>query len=328
MGEPAGIGPDLILALYRDRASLDLPPFVVYGHAGFLRARAERLGIAIEIADVTAAGAEHLADAFATALPVISIDGNVSDHPGAPSPLAAPVVISAIERAVADVLHGACSGIVTAPIQKASLYGAGFTYPGHTEFLAALCPANGAPRRAVMMLAHDGLRVVPLTIHVPLSTVPALITPALIIETAQILAHDLHTRFGIAEPRIAVAGLNPHAGEGGTIGTEDAAVIAPTVEGLRLDGLDIEGPIPADTLFHLPRWKTYDAVIAMYHDQGLIPIKTVAFDEAVNVTLGLPIVRTSPDHGTALDLAGTGRGSPASFLAAIRLAHRLVSRPA
>jgi 4-hydroxythreonine-4-phosphate dehydrogenase len=320
MGEPSGIGPDLILGAFAARDEHRLPPFAVYGNATFLRARAARLGTAFDIVETVPAEATGI---FAAALPVVDVPGNVADHPGAPTALAAPAVIGAIERAVESVLRGACRGLVTAPIHKAALYGAGFAYPGHTEFLAALCADNGNPRRPVMMLAHESLRVVPATIHVPLSAVPALITTALISETARILAHDLRTRFGIAEPRIAVAGLNPHAGEGGTIGTEDAAVIRPAVEGLRLEGLNVEGPIPADTLFHPPRWRSYDAVIAMYHDQGLIPIKTVAFDKAVNVTLGLPLVRTSPDHGTAFDLAGTGKASLSSFIAALRLADRL-----
>jgi 4-hydroxythreonine-4-phosphate dehydrogenase len=325
MGEPSGIGPDVILMLYAQREALGLPEFAVYGTADFLRARAARLGLAMEVATVVPGEA---AATFASALPVVDVPGNVADHPGAPSPVAAPAVIGSVERAVAAVLRGECRGLVTGPIQKATLYGTGFNHPGHTEFLAALCANGGTPRRPVMMLTHGPLRVVPATIHVPLSTVPGLITTALINETANILEHDLRTRFGIEKPRIGVAGLNPHAGEGGTLGSEDNAIIRPAVEGLRLEGMDIEGPIPADTLFHLPRWKSYDAVIAMYHDQGLIPIKTVAFDEAVNITLGLPLVRTSPDHGTALDLAGTGKASTGSFLAALRMADRLTGRAA
>jgi 4-hydroxythreonine-4-phosphate dehydrogenase len=325
MGEPSGIGPDVILQLYAQRDALGLPPFAVYGTIDFLRARAARLGLAIEM---TATVPGEAATSFATALPVVDVPGNVADHPGTLSPVAASAVIASIERAAAAVLHGECRGIVTGPIQKSSLYGAGFTYPGHTEFLAALSANGGTPRRPVMMMVHGPLRVVPATIHVPLAAVPALITTALINETANILEHDLRTRFGIERPRIGVAGLNPHAGEGGTIGSEENSIIRPAVEGLKLEGMDIEGPIPADTLFHLPRWKSYDAVIAMYHDQGLIPIKAVAFDEAVNITLGLPLVRTSPDHGTALDLAGTGKASTASFLAAIRMADRLSSRAA
>jgi 4-hydroxythreonine-4-phosphate dehydrogenase len=325
MGEPSGIGPDVILQLFAQREALGLPPFAVYGTLDFLRARAERLGLSIEL---VAAVPGEAAAIFATALPVVDVPGNVADHPGSPSPLAASAVIGAIERAVAAVLHGECRGLVTGPIHKAALYGAGFSHPGHTEFLAALCANGGTPRRPVMMLTHGPLRVVPATIHVALSMVPGLITTALINETANILEHDLRTRFGIEKPRIGIAGLNPHAGEGGALGTEENDIIRPAVEGLKLEGMNIEGPIPADTLFHLPRWKSFDAVIAMYHDQGLIPIKTVAFDEAVNITLGLPLVRTSPDHGTALDLAGTGKASTGSFLAALRMADRLTSRDA
>jgi 4-hydroxythreonine-4-phosphate dehydrogenase len=321
MGEPAGIGPDLILRLYAQRAALDLPPFIVFGNSGFLKARAKRLNIEVECAPTTAPLAAGI---FAQALPVANIDGLVPDKPGDSSPLSAKVVIEAISRAVTETLTGACRGIVTAPIHKAALYTAGFKFPGHTEYLAALCAnGNGQVPMPVMMLAHEGLRVVPATIHVPVGRITSLITPDLLLATGRIVAHDLRTRFGIAQPKIAMTGLNPHAGEGGTIGTEDLDVIGPAVATLAHEGIDIVGPIPADTMFHLPHWRRYDAVIAMYHDQALIPIKTVAFDEAVNVTLGLPIVRTSPDHGTAFDIAGSGQGSPASLLAAIRMADRL-----
>jgi 4-hydroxythreonine-4-phosphate dehydrogenase len=321
MGEPAGIGPDLILRLYRDRESLGLPPFAVYGNLGFLAARAQRLGLDVPV--VSAAPSEA-AQAFATALPVVHIDGLVPDKPGEASSISAKVVIEAISRAVADTLTGACRGVVTAPIHKGALYAAGFRHPGHTEFLAALCAGKGTPAPLpVMMLAHNELRVVPATVHVPLSEVPRRLTADLILKTGRIVARGLRTRFQIEEPRIAVAGLNPHAGEGGTIGMEELDIIAPAVAQLVHEGIDVHGPIPADTLFHLPHWRRYDAIIAMYHDQALVPIKTAAFEEAVNVTLGLPIVRTSPDHGTAFDLAGTGTGSVTSFLAAIRLADRL-----
>jgi 4-hydroxythreonine-4-phosphate dehydrogenase len=205
------------------------------------------------------------------------------------------------------------------------LYAAGFPHPGHTEYLAALCANGGAAKAPVMMLMHDDLRVVPLTIHVPLAEVPKRITAELIAATARTLAHDLRTRFAIAAPKIGVAGLNPHAGEGGGIGREELDIIAPAVAELKFEGLDIDGPFPADTLFYPPLWRRFGAVIAMYHDQALIPIKTVAFDAAVNVTLGLPILRTSPDHGTAFDLAGTGKASVTSFLAALRLADRLAA---
>lgn len=320
MGEPAGIGPDLILRLYAERDRHGLPPFICYGNEGFLRARAARLGIGIETAPTTAASA---ATVFPRALPVADIEGLVPDKPGDSSPLSGKVVIEAIARAVADTLTGACRGVVTSPIHKAALYGTGFRFPGHTEYLAALCANGGTTPMPVMMLAHDGLRVVPATIHVPVSEVPGLITPELVLSTGRIVAHDLRTRFGIAEPRIAVTGLNPHAGESGKIGMEERDVIAPAVATLAHEGIAIHGPIPADTVFYVPHWRRYDAVIAMYHDQALIPIKTVAFEEAVNITLGLPIVRTSPDHGTAFDLAGSGKGSTASLLAAIRMADRL-----
>ena len=320
MGEPAGIGPDLLLRLYAEREKLGLPPFIVFGHSQFLQARAKRLGLAIEMAATTPALA---ASVFATVLPVVDIDGLVPDHPGETSLISAQVVLHSIARAVSETLTGMCRALITAPIHKGALYAAGFHHPGHTEYLAELCAGGGAPKIPVMMLAHDDLRVVPLTIHVPLSKAPGLITTDLIVSTARTLAHDLRTRFGIAEPRIGVAGLNPHAGEGGTIGGEELDIIGPAVATLAHEGLTIKGPFPADTLFYPPNWRRYDAVIAMYHDQALIPIKTLAFEEAVNVTLGLPIVRTSPDHGTAFDLAGTGNGSVSSFLAALRLADRL-----
>jgi 4-hydroxythreonine-4-phosphate dehydrogenase len=320
MGEPAGIGPDLILRLYADRAALGLPPFIVYGNIGFLRSRAARLGLDLDIAPTSAALAGRL---FADALPVADIEGLVPDKPGDTSPLSGKVVIEAITQAVTQTLTGACRGVVTAPIHKAALYTAGFRFPGHTEYLAALCANGGHPPMPVMMLAHEELRVVPATIHVPVNKVPGLISLDLLVATGRIVAHDLRTRFGISGPRLAMTGLNPHAGEGGTIGMEDLDVIGPAVATLAHEGIDIDGPIPADTMFHLPHWRRYDAVIAMYHDQALIPIKTVAFDEAVNVTLGLPIVRTSPDHGTAFDIAGSGQGSLSSFLAAVRLADRL-----
>ncbi|WEK06595.1 MAG: 4-hydroxythreonine-4-phosphate dehydrogenase PdxA [Candidatus Devosia phytovorans] len=317
MGEPAGAGPDIILDLYARRGELNLPAFCVFGHADFLAARAQRLGLDIAIAQVEPAEA---IDVFTEALPVVSLEGLVPDKPGQVSPLSAKVVIRSIEEAVTATLTGACRGLVTGPIHKAGLYNAGFKHPGHTEFLAELCANGGEQRLPVMMLAHGGLRSVPVTIHVPIRDVPNLLTKELVAETIRVVAYDLKHRFGIAAPQIGVAGLNPHAGEGGAIGREDLEIIGPAVAQLQFEGLDVTGPLPADTLFYPAHWARYDAVVAMYHDQALIPIKTVAFDEAVNVTLGLPIVRTSPDHGTAFDLAGTGRASPASFLAAIRMA--------
>ena len=325
MGEPAGIGPDLILRLYAERAANRLPVLAVYGHAGFLRRRAERLGLDLDIAPVAP---EAAGDTFSTALPVIDIEGLVPDKPGKAALVSAPLVINAIAEAVNATLTGACRGLVTAPIHKGILYQTGFTHPGHTEYLAALCSEGREPRLPVMMLAHGDLRVVPLTIHVPLASVPALATADLLMKTVRVVAQDLRTRFGIAEPRLAVAGLNPHAGENGGIGMEELDRFGPAVAKLVFEGYKVEGPLPADTLFYPPHWRKYDAIIAMYHDQALIPIKTVGFEEAVNITLGLPIVRTSPDHGTAFDLAGTGKGSAASLLAAIRLADRLTAHHA
>lgn len=317
MGEPAGVGPDIALQLYARRQELDLPPFCVFGHLDFLRARSERLGLGINIVE---ASPDQATDLFGFSLPVVPIEGLVGDHPGQPSAVAASVVIGAIAAAVDATLTGACRGLVTAPIHKGALYQAGFSHPGHTEFLAELCAKGNKPRLPVMMLAHDGLRAVPVTIHVPIKDVPGLLTRDLIVETVRVVAHDLRQRFGILQPLIAVAGLNPHAGEAGGIGREELEIIGPAVAQLQFEGITVEGPLPADTLFYPAHWAKYDAVVAMYHDQALIPIKTVAFEDAVNVTLGLPIVRTSPDHGTAFDLAGSGRASASSFLAAIRLA--------
>ncbi len=320
MGEPAGIGPDLILNLYANRQAHNLPVFAVYGHRDFLAARAARLGLSLTIEPVAP---EQAATTFDAALPVVDIAGTVADTPGQANPGAATVVIGAIERAVRDCKSGKARGLVTAPINKAALYGAGFTHPGHTEFLAALCARNGTTPLPVMMLAHEQYRTVPLTIHIPLTEVPAAISQQTIIDTVRVIDADLKSRFGIAEPKIAVTGLNPHAGEDGTIGREEIETIIPALEVLRAQGLEIAGPLPADTVFHPPHWAQYDVVLAMYHDQALIPIKTLAFDAGVNVTLGLPIVRTSPDHGTAYGLAGTGKASSASLLEAIRLADKI-----
>lgn len=320
MGEPAGIGPDLILQLYANRQAHGLPVFAVYGDAGFLTARARRLGLDIACIPTVVTDAHAV---WRDGLPVIDIGSGITDRPGEPDATAAPVVVDAITRAIADVRAGHARGLVTAPIQKAALYQTGFAYPGHTEFLAALCAQNGAAPHPVMMLAHEDLRVVPLTIHIPLAAVPGAITASLIATTVRTVARDLGSRFGIGAPRIGVAGLNPHAGEDGTIGREEIEIIAPALSALKAEGLDVTGPLSADTLFHPPHWRTFDAVIAMYHDQALIPIKALAFDAGVNVTLGLPIVRTSPDHGTALGLAGTGKASIRSMHAALEMADRM-----
>lgn len=322
MGEPAGVGPDLILQLYEARRENRLSPFLVYGNLQFLKARARRLGLDLKIAEADPETASAL---FATALPVTDLGDHIIDQPGITSPEGGEVVLEAIAKATGDCLTRACRALITAPIHKAALKRVGFSFPGHTEYLANLCSGGGDEPTPVMLLAHDNLRVVPLTIHVPLAEVPDLITTQLVVRKTRVVAEGLRTCFGIANPKIGVTGLNPHAGEEGSIGLEDRDEIAPAVALLRREGLDVSGPMPADTLFYPEHWQQYDVVLAMYHDQALIPIKTIAFDEAVNATLGLPIVRTSPDHGTAFDLAGTGNASAKSMLAAIRLADQMTA---
>ncbi len=323
LGEPAGIGPDLALAVWRRRAELDIPAFYLVADPGFLRRRAERLGLDVPVAIVTPATA--LAR-FHAALPVVPIELEASAEPGRPDGSSAPAAIASIRRAVADVLAGSAAAVVTNPVAKNVLYDSGFAEPGHTEFLATLVQERtGHSFRPVMLLWSPELAVVPVTIHLPLKDVFGQLSTGLIVETGRIVARDLRVRFGIARPRLAVAGLNPHAGEEGTLGDEDRSIVAPAVARLIADGLDVRGPLPADSMFHERARATYDAALCMYHDQALIPIKTLAFDHAVNVTLGLPFVRTSPDHGTAFDIAGTGRADATSLVAALKLAARLAN---
>jgi 4-hydroxythreonine-4-phosphate dehydrogenase len=323
IGEPAGVGPDLTLALWRRRAELDLPAFYVLGDAAFLARRARLLGLDAPVAEVEPAQA---ASTFARALPVVPLGLPATAAPGKPDDASAPAAIAAIRRAVADVMAGAAAAVVTNPVAKAVLTRAGFAEPGQTEFLGRLAAeATGKPARPVMMLWSPELAVVPVTVHMALRQVFAALSTELIVETGRIVARDLARRFGIARPRLAVAALNPHAGEDGALGSEDAEIVAPAVERLRREGIDAAGPRAADALFHARARAAYDAALCMYHDQALIPIKTLAFDHGVNVTLGLPFVRTSPDHGTAFDLAGTGRADPGSLLAALRLAARLAA---
>jgi 4-hydroxythreonine-4-phosphate dehydrogenase len=321
IGEPAGIGPDLTLAVWQQRSQFSLPPFYVLADAQFLVRRAKLLGLDVPVAAVDPSEA---VETFATALPVAAIDRAVTAEPGRPDATSAPAAIEAIRRGVADVLRGAAAAIVTNPVAKNVLYQSGFAEPGHTEYLAKLVEEmSGNGVQPVMLLWSPALAVVPVTIHLPLKEVPGKLTTDLLVRTGRIVAHDFRTRFGIARPRIAVAGLNPHAGEEGAMGEEDGAVVRPAVKVLQAEGIDARGPLPADTMFHRDARAQYDVALCMYHDQALIPIKTLAFDSAVNVTLGLPFVRTSPDHGTAFDIAGTGRGDPSSLIAALRLAARL-----
>jgi len=324
LGEPAGIGPDITFAAWRRRTELNLAPFYLLADPDFVVRRAQRIAPDVPIAVVEPAAA---ATSFASALPVVDIGVPVSAQPGHPDRSSAPAALAAIRRAVADVHAGTASAIVTNPVAKNVLYRSGFAEPGHTEFLAKLAEeATGVAARPVMMLWSPELAVVPVTIHLPLKDVVASLSSELVVETGRIVARDLRDRFGIARPRLAVAGLNPHAGEDGTLGDEDLTVVRPAVERLEAEGIDVRGPLPADSLFHRSARATYDVALAMYHDQALIPIKTLAFDHAVNVTLGLPFVRTSPDHGTAFDIAGTGRADPTSLIAALQLATRLSSR--
>jgi 4-hydroxythreonine-4-phosphate dehydrogenase len=323
LGEPAGIGPDLALAIWRRRAEFDIPPFYIVADPDFLGRRAERLGLDVPIAVVTPKSA---AATFRSALPVRLLDVAVSAEPGRPDQSSAPAAVASIRRAVADVMAGAAAAIVTNPVAKNVLYNWGFAEPGHTEFLAKLVQeATGKALRPVMMLWSPELAVVPVTIHLPLREIFDQLSSELIVETGRIVARDLATRFGLAHPRLAIAGLNPHAGEAGTLGDEDRAIVAPAVARLVAEGIDARGPLPADSMFHEQARAAYDVALCMYHDQALIPIKTLAFDHAVNVTLGLPFVRTSPDHGTAFDIAGTGRADPKSLIAALRLAARLAA---
>jgi 4-hydroxythreonine-4-phosphate dehydrogenase len=325
-GDPAGIGPELALAAWRQREERALPPFAYLGNADVLLRLAEQLGLAVPLRSV---GWSDVEACFATALPVIELANASPAQPGIPDPANAAGVIEAIERGVAAVEAGQAAAVVTNPIAKSVLYAAGFAHPGHTEFLAELA-GRGRERapRPVMMIWSEELAVIPVTIHIPLAAVPGRLTTELIVETGRIAAADLQRRFGIVRPRLALAGLNPHAGESGALGKEDAAVVAPAVERLRALGIAASGPYPADTMFHARARAGYDVALGMYHDQALIPIKTIAFDDGVNVTLGLPFIRTSPDHGTAFDIAGKGIARPDSLCAALKLAARMAAAEA
>ena len=310
-GEPAGVGPELAAAAWAAQGKA--LPFFLIGDPSHLPTGTP----VAEINDPTEA-----VDACANALPVLphAFPGDLTH--GLPNPAHAQSVIDVIARGVDLVQSGAASALCTAPIHKQALQdGAGFAYPGHTEYLAALA---GVPR-VVMMLACDQLRVVPTTIHIPLADVPSALTAQLLSDTIRITHAALICDFGIPAPRLAVAGLNPHAGEGGKMGGEEIALIAPVLDTLRAEGFDLRGPLSADTMFHTHAREGYDAAVCMYHDQALIPIKTLDFDRGVNVTLGLPFIRTSPDHGTALDIAGKGIANPSSLIEALKMAQRMAA---
>ncbi len=318
MGEPAGIGPEIIAAAWASLKDTG-PVFAVVGDADLLRAQG---GPVVEIPHMGEA-----AGVFGRGVPVLHHPLPATVVPGRPEPANAGAVADWIEQAVGLVLSGEASGIVTAPIAKAPLYASGFRFPGHTEFLAELtadAPFSGT-RGPVMMLTARDLRACLVTIHAPLTEVPELITVDRVCRTARVVHEALHRDFGLAAPRLALAALNPHAGEGGALGREEIEILAPAVARLRAEGIAITDPRPADTLFHDEARATYDAVLCLYHDQALIPVKTLDFWGGVNATLGLPIVRTSPDHGTGFDIAGKGIARPDSLIAAVRLAGEMAA---
>ena len=320
LGEPAGIGPDIAIAAWLRRERDEVPAFYLLGDRTYIATRAKQLGVDLPLTD---AGDGNISGIFERALPVVATGHSATARPGHPDNNSAAAAIGSIRQAVSDVVAGRAAAVVTNPIAKSVLYRAGFAHPGHTEFLAELAANNGKSPQPVMLLWSSDLAVVPVTIHLSLRDAIATLSSQMIVDTTRIVVADLRTRFGIAQPRIAVSGLNPHAGEDGSLGTEDQTIVAPAIATLRADGIDVRGPLPADTMFHAAARQTYDCAICMYHDQALIPAKTLAFDRAVNVTLGLPFIRTSPDHGTAFDIAGTGRADPSSLIAALRLAARL-----
>lgn len=316
LGDPAGIGPEIILGAYlRLKAAGTLPPLFVVGGAQVLAAAAERCAIDCPLVPI-AEPAEALFACHA-GLPVMG--GLEAPYtPGTPCADGARLALASLSWATRFALGQVAAGLVTAPVSKAALAAIGFDYPGQTEFLADACALPY--RDAVMMLAGPSLRAVPLTVHVALGEVPALLSADLITHKARIVAAALQRDFGIASPRLAIAALNPHAGENGQFGDEEQRIIAHAIAALRAEGLDVFGPVPGDALFTPRARATYDAALTMYHDQALIPVKALDFDEGVNVTLGLPIIRTSPDHGTAFDIAGKGLADPGAMVAAIRMA--------
>ncbi|MDD3798057.1 MAG: 4-hydroxythreonine-4-phosphate dehydrogenase PdxA [Novosphingobium sp.] len=323
LGDPAGVGPELICEAWARRKAEALPPFFAVGGAGLLAQAAEARGLSVPIRPVSDPAAA--AEAFADALPVLAGE-DAPYRPGEPSREGAALALASLTRATALAVGGAAAGIVTGPIAKARLAEVGFHHPGQTEFVAAACGV--AAQDAVMLLAGPQLRTVPLTVHCALADVPGLISVDLIRSRARITAQGLRRDFGIADPRVAVCALNPHAGEEGRFGDEEALVIAPAIAALREEGIDATGPHPADSLFAPHARDTFDVALCMYHDQALIPLKALDFDNGVNMTLGLPVVRTSPDHGTAFAIAGKRQANPGAMIAAIRMAGEAAARRA
>ncbi|QPO13082.1 4-hydroxythreonine-4-phosphate dehydrogenase PdxA [Thalassospira sp. A40-3] len=322
IGEPGGIGPELAIKAWLRRAQDEIAPFCLISPVSMITQAIARSGTDVPLRVIQTI--DEATSVFKDALPVLEITDSATEVvSGVASPKTASVVIESITKAVELARTGKASAVVTNPIQKSALYEAGFCHPGHTEFLAELAGPGTIP---VMMLANSKLRVVPLTIHIPLKDVPTQLTTELIVERCRITHQSLQNAFGIAKPRLAIAGLNPHAGEDGTMGTEEKTIMAPAVKQLRDEGVDVIGPLPADTMFHEEARANYDVALCPYHDQALIPVKTLDFHGGVNVTLGLPFIRTSPDHGTALDIAGKGIARPDSLIAALKMASEMATK--
>ncbi len=321
IGDPAGIGPEIIVEGWARRREAGLAPFFVVGGAGVLADAAHKRGISVRVERIP--DPSHAANVFDRALPVLGIE-DAAAIPGAPDEHGAALALQSLAEATRFCLLNQAAALVTAPVAKAQLTTVGFEYPGQTEFLAEACGL--AQDDAVMMLAGPSLRAVPLTVHCALAEVSKRLSQDLITRRARIVAAALARDFGVETPRIAVCGLNPHAGEGGRFGDEEARIISPAIETLLAEGFDVTGPHPADALFTPRARQTYDAALAMYHDQALVPLKALDFDEGVNVTLGLPIVRTSPDHGTAFDIAGKGLADPGAMIAALKMAGEMAAR--
>ncbi len=329
IGEPAGIGPELAIKLWAERNTHSIPPFVLLTDPAFIENRARLLGVEMIVKQWNENwSATDVQEAFSKALLYHPLNNSIEDAPTQLRAQNSLAVIEAIETAISLIQQDKASAVVTNPINKNALYEAGFKHPGHTEFLGELAKQWGDTYRPVMMLAGPELRTVPATLHIPLKDVPEALNAQELTELMMITARELKDRLAIPSPRIAVTGLNPHAGEEGAMGSEDHDIILPAIQAAQEAGLTVSGPHPADTLFYAQKRKTYDAVIAMYHDQALLPVKTIAFDETVNVTLGLPFISTSPDHGTALDIAGKGIARPDSLLAALKMASEMAEHAA
>jgi 4-hydroxythreonine-4-phosphate dehydrogenase len=326
IGEPGGIGPEITAEAWLAAKHDPQLAFLVLGDASFLRDRFASSGFAVPVRAIAAPAEAR--KAFADALPVIDIPFPEAPRAGRFSSKTAATVIASIDRAVDLALAGEIAAIVTNPIQKEALYAAGFAHQGHTDYLAHLARRYGHDAEPVMMLCASDLRAIPVTVHIALAEVPRQLTADLIIRQARVVARELVRRFAIARPRLAVTGVNPHAGENGAMGKEEQTILAPALAALRAEGLSVQGPLPADTAFHAEARAQYDAILCMYHDQALIPVKTLDFHGGVNCTLGLPFIRTSPDHGTALALAGSRKANPKSLISAIALAAELAGRNA